>query len=172
MCDMFCFQCEQTSGGKACTKVGVCGKNTLVANAQDELTCALVGLANSTKNGSCPDKTADELMMQGLFTTITNVSFDFNRVKDMTRRIEEEKERLGGADDLAPESLWTGDVDIVSLRSTLLLGLRGMAAYAWHAYALGKEDPEVTAWFYIGMRAIGEDHTVDEWLNRAVTALL
>lgn len=199
MCDMFCFQCEQTSGGKACTKVGVCGKNTLVANAQDELTCALVGLARAAgkakNSGISPDSSrcsvksaenavnaatgnavnaenkanlnnlADELMMQGLFTTITNVSFDFNRVKDMTRRIEEEKERLGGADDLAPESLWTGDVDIVSLRSTLLLGLRGMAAYAWHAYALGKEDPEVTAWFYKGMRALGEEHTVDEWLN-------
>ncbi len=40
-----------------------------------------------------------------------------------------------------------------------------MAAYAWHAYVLGKEDAEVTAWFYKGMRAVGEEHTVAEWLD-------
>jgi hydroxylamine reductase len=83
----------------------------------------------------------------------------------MTHHIEDEKSKLGGAEDMAPELLWTGDADIVSLRSTLLLGLRGMAAYAWHAYVLGKEDPEVTAWFFKGMRTLGEDHTVDEWLG-------
>lgn len=46
---MFCFQCEQTAGGKGCTKVGVCGKNETVANNQDELTCALVGLARAAE---------------------------------------------------------------------------------------------------------------------------
>ncbi len=51
------------------------------------------------------------------------------------------------------------------MRSTLLLGLRGMAAYAWHAYVLGKEDKEVMAWFYKGMRAMGEEHSIEEWLD-------
>lgn len=46
---MFCFQCEQTAGGKACTVAGVCGKNATVANKQDELTCALVGLARAAE---------------------------------------------------------------------------------------------------------------------------
>ena len=47
MSEMFCFQCEQTVGGKGCTKVGVCGKQPDVANSQDELTCALIGLARA-----------------------------------------------------------------------------------------------------------------------------
>ena len=165
MSDMFCFQCEQTVGGKGCTKAGVCGKNAVVANGQDELTCALTGLARAVEKAGKSSRQADELMMQGLFTTITNVSFDVNRINETTLLIEKEKARLGGADDLAADTLWTGDPDIVSLRSTLLLGLRGMAAYGWHAYVLGKENPDVTAWFYKGMRALGEDHTVDEWLS-------
>lgn len=165
MSDMFCFQCEQTVGGKSCTKAGACGKNAIVANGQDDLTCALIGLARAVGKSGKSDRKADELMMQGLFTTITNVSFDIDRIKEMTHQINNEKGLLGGADDLAADLLWTGDADIVSLRSTLLLGLRGMAAYAWHAYVLGKEDPEVTAWFYKGMSALGEDHSVDEWLG-------
>ena len=165
MNDMFCFQCEQAAGGKGCTKVGVCGKNAVVSNGQDELTCALVGLARAAGTSGKAGRKADELMLQGLFTTITNVSFDIDRIKKITAEIEEEKAKLGGAEDLAADTLWTGDADIVSLRSTLLLGLRGMAAYGWHAYVLGKEDPEVTAWFYKGMRALGEEHTVEEWLG-------
>ncbi len=165
MSDMFCFQCEQAAGGKGCTKAGVCGKNAVVANGQDELTGALVGLARAAGKAGSSSKQADELMLQGLFTTITNVNFDIGRVNEMIKAVRNEKEKLGGADDLAADTLWTGDEDIVSLRSTLLLGLRGMAAYSWHAYVLGKEDPEVTAWFYKGMRAMGEEHTVEEWLN-------
>lgn len=164
MSDMFCFQCEQTAGGKGCTKVGVCGKPADVANKQDELTCALIGLARAAA-GKNPGAHAAELMMQGLFTTVTNVSFDGSRIDAFIQQVEEEKARLGGAADLAAATLWTGNEDIVSLRSTLLFGLRGMAAYACHAYVLGKEDPEVTAWMFKGMRAIGEEHTADEWLG-------
>ena len=71
---MFCFQCEQTAGGKACTKTGVCGKSAEVSNKQDRLTCALVGLARAAENKS--SKEADRLMLEGLFATITNVNFD------------------------------------------------------------------------------------------------
>ncbi len=160
---MFCFQCEQTAGGKGCTKAGVCGKNETVANKQDELTCALVGLARASEKKS--SKEADVLMMEGLFTTITNVSFDPDSVEALTSRIEDEKSRLGGAENLPFEALWVGDPDIVSLRSTLLIGMRGMAAYAYHAYHLGKEDQEVNDWFHKGMRALGEEYSVEEWLN-------
>ena len=160
---MFCFQCEQTAGGKGCTTAGVCGKNATVANKQDELTCALVGLARAAKNNT--SKEADLLMMEGLFTTITNVSFDPNQIDTMTARIENEKTRLGGAENLSVDFLWSGDADLVSLRSTLLLGLRGMAAYAHHAYSLGKEDQEVNEWFYKGMRALGEEHSIEAWLD-------
>ncbi|BBB90739.1 MAG TPA: hydroxylamine reductase [Methylomusa anaerophila] len=166
MSDMFCFQCEQTAGGKGCTKGGVCGKKPEVANKQDELTGALIGLARAAA-GKTPGKTADELMMQGLFTTVTNVNFDSSRIDEFIRLVAAEKAKLDpGAQDFPAGTLFTGgEEDIVSLRSTLLLGLRGMAAYAWHAYVLGKRDDELTAWFYKGMRAIGEEHTAEEWLN-------
>jgi len=161
---MFCFQCEQTAGGTGCTKVGVCGKQAEVANKHNELACALVGLARAAEDKT-PGKNADELMMQGLFAMVTNVNFDPERIDEMKQQVKTEKNKLGGAQDFDPESLFHGDTDIVSLRSTLLFGLRGMSAYAWHAHVLGKDDAEVTDWFYKGMRAIGEDHSVDEWLS-------
>jgi hydroxylamine reductase len=161
---MFCFQCEQTVGGKGCTRVGVCGKKPDVADKQDELTGALVGLARAAE-GKEPGKKATELMMQALFATITNVNFDAERIDELIAEVRAEKAKLGGAEDMPAEDIFHGDTDIVSLRSTLLLGIRGMAAYAWHAYVLGKEDAGVTDWFFKGMRAIGEEHTVEEWLD-------
>ena len=110
-------------------------------------------------------KPADELMMQGLFATLTNVNFDPTRIDELKKQVEAEKKKLGGAEDYDPDKLFHGDTDMVSLRSTLLFGLRGMAAYAWHAHILGKDDPEVTAWLYKGMQAVGEEHSVDEWLS-------
>jgi len=164
MTDMFCFQCEQTAKGTGCTRGGVCGKKPEVAHKHDELICTLVGLARAAA-GKKPSKEADELMMQGLFATITNVNFDPERIDELRARVEAEKEKLGGAKDFDPDILFHGDTDIVSLRSTLLFGLRGMAAYAWHAHILGKDNPEVTTWFYKGINAIGESHSVDEWLS-------
>jgi hydroxylamine reductase len=164
MSDMFCFQCEQTAGGTGCTKVGVCGKKPEVARKQDELICALVGLARAAE-GKTPGKHSEELVMQGLFATLTNVNFDPVRFEEMKRQAEAEKLKLGGADDFDPYTLFHGDTDIVSLRSTLLFGMRGMAAYAWHAHILGKDDVEVTAWLFKGLRAIGEEHSLDEWLS-------
>lgn len=164
MTEMFCFQCEQTAGGRGCTRIGVCGKDIEVAKAQDELTGTLVELARAAENKK-PDRQANELMMQALFATLTNVNFDAARIKELKEQVEREKAKLGGAEDFDAASLFSGDVDMVSLRSTLLFGIRGMAAYAWHAHVLGKDDDEVTAWLYKGMRSIGEEHTVDEWLG-------
>ena len=164
MSEMFCFQCEQTAGGKGCTKVGVCGKTPEVANKQDALTCSLIGLARAASAGK-PSEKAVELMIDGLFATVTNVNFDSGRIDELRWEIEDEKYKLGWAENLPEADLWKGDPDIVSLRSTLLLGIRGMAAYAHHARVLGKEDEEVNNWFFKGMRAIGEEHTVEEWLD-------
>ncbi|OPX86192.1 MAG: Hydroxylamine reductase [Pelotomaculum sp. PtaB.Bin104] len=161
---MFCFQCEQTAGGKGCAKVGVCGKKPEIAAKQDELTCALVGLARAAE-GKTPDQETNEIMMQGLFATVTNVNFDGERIDELKSLAQAKKEALGGAADRTAEDLFQGDPDLVSLRSTLLFGVRGMAAYAWHAFRLGFTDDEVTAWLYKGMRAIGEEHTPEEWLG-------
>ena len=140
MSEMFCFQCEQTAKGTGCASVGVCGKDARTANAQDELTCALIDLAAAAK-GKSADKMADELMMQGLFITITNVNFDSENIGGFTKRVADKTAALGGTKTCRQEDLWAGDADTVSLRWTLLLGLRGMAAYAWHAHVLGKDDP-------------------------------
>lgn len=164
MSEMFCFQCEQTAGGTGCTKVGVCGKKPDVAQKHNELTGALIGLARASK-GKTPDKKTDELMMKGLFATLTNVNFDPARIDALKQEVETEKKKFGASEDYDPDKLFHGDTDVVSLRSTLLFGLRGMAAYAWHAHILGKDDPQVTAWLYKGMQAVGEDHSVDEWLS-------
>jgi hydroxylamine reductase len=163
MSTMFCFQCEQTAGGKGCTNSGVCGKKPDVAREQDQLTAALIELARAAQNGK-PQRQTAKLMMEGLFTTVTNVNFDGARIADLKRQVATEAQRLGGAAPYEAEELWQGDPDTVSLRATLLLGLRGMAAYAWHAYVLGKSDPEVIAWFYRGMQAAGAEHEAAEWL--------
>lgn len=164
MGSMFCFQCEQTADGKGCTNIGVCGKKSEVANKQDELTASLVELARVVK-GKVPSKKAVELMMQGLFMTVTNVNFDASNIDTFKVKVEDERDVLGGSDTYDPKELWAGEEDIVSLRSILLLGLRGMAAYAWHAYVLGEEDSEVTDWFFKGMESIGGEHSIDEWLS-------
>jgi hydroxylamine reductase len=164
MSDMFCFQCEQTAGGKGCTKSGVCGKPPEVANRHDKLTCALIGLARAATNKNPSEDTAN-LVMYAMFATLTNTNFDPSRFNELQRQVEEQKVALGGADDMPADSLWSGDVDIVSLRSTLLFGMRGMAAYAWHAHVIGKHDSEVSNWFFKGLRAIGEEHTIEGWLG-------
>ncbi len=163
MTNMFCFQCEQTAGGKGCTKVGVCGKQPEVADKQDKLTAALIDLAEAAAHHR--NQQTDQLMMQALFATVTNVNFDPERIGELIKLTQMETAKLGGANKYPADALWSGDVDLTSLRSTLLFGIRGMAAYAWHAYVLGKEDPEVTGWFYKGMKALSEEHSVEEWLS-------
>ena len=178
MSNMFCFQCEQAAGGKACTIKGVCGKEPSTSNLQDELTVALVRLALLMDGEEMTDHAA-RLMMEGLFTTITNVSFDDVSTIKLTEIVNQtisfysqQNSGCGSCCACTPqietidaESLFKGDPDVVSLRSLLLLGLRGMAAYAHHAYVLGKTDPEVTEAIFSGMRAVGTEHSVDGWLK-------
>ncbi|MFA5042552.1 MAG: hydroxylamine reductase [Kiritimatiellia bacterium] len=163
MSAMFCFQCEQTAGGKGCTRGGVCGKKPEAARIQDEITAGLVMLARALDGKPVGAQDA-ALFMDALFMTVTNVNFDESALGVMRDRILRGVARYGGARAYDPDILFHGDQDIVSLRSTLLFGLRGMAAYASHARVLGKTDPEVSEWLVKGMRAVGEDHSVEEWL--------
>ncbi|MGN0632861.1 MAG: hydroxylamine reductase [Oscillospiraceae bacterium] len=166
MNEMFCFQCQQTAHNKACEgKAGVCGKKADTANFQDELTGALIGLAKTAENGNVTDKT-NILVIKGLFTTLTNVNFDNVSIKKIKTEIEQEKNRISSerADDFDMKELWNEHADIRSLKSTLLFGLRGMAAYAYHCHALGKSDSEVNSFFYEGLRAVGGEKTPDELL--------
>ncbi|MCX5700595.1 MAG: hydroxylamine reductase [Candidatus Omnitrophica bacterium] len=80
---MFCYQCEQTIGGSACTKsVGACGKNEDIQSLQDILLFGLKGIAayayHAREFGAWDEK-VDAFMHEALFKTITNVSFDLNQ---------------------------------------------------------------------------------------------
>jgi len=160
---MFCFQCEQTAGGKGCTRVGVCGKPPEVAGRHDILTASLIELARAAK-GKAIGGDADLLIIEGLFATITNVNFDAAWFDAHTAKVRAATAKLGGAPAFDPQTLFHGDTDVTSLRSTLIFGLRGMAAYAHHAHVLGQHDPLVTEWFYKGLFEVGRDHSVDEWV--------
>lgn len=86
---MFCFQCEQAANCTACTgKAGVCGKSADTAAAQDRLTGALIAYAGQLiADGRSPAPEQALLLMQGLFTTITNVNFDADTVEALTQKV-------------------------------------------------------------------------------------
>ena len=155
---MFCFQCEQAAGGKGCFVSGVCGKKPPTANLQDDLIAALCDLAEST-GGVSPSKEADAVVYESLFTTITNVSFDDGRIAE---QIEKVRAFIGkGTEPFPPRAIWEANEDIRSLKSLILYGLKGMAAYAAHAHNLGFEDSEVAAFFYKALLAIRTGDSVD-----------
>lgn len=170
---MFCYQCEQTAGGKGCAgSVGVCGKKEESANLQDKITGALVNLSRVAlkKADSVTEKT-DWLMLEGLFTTVTNVSFNPETEKALIEKIHQETLRLadgcecGTAADYDLETLWQADnEDIKSLKSLILFGLRGMAAYAYHAAVLGYTDQKVAKCFYEALVAMADENTMDALL--------
>ena len=173
---MFCFQCEQTAGCAGCTgKAGVCGKTTEVAQLQDELTGALIGLARAADGDTLATSNTWRLMVEGLFTTVTNVNFNEKTIRELIDRVHAEKARLvpncysctsrcGRNDDYDMRLLWSAQEDVRSLKSLILFGVRGMAAYAHHAMVLGYADEEVNRFFGKALFAIGEDWGMDELL--------
>jgi len=163
--NMFCYQCEQTAKGTGCTVSGVCGKNPETAYEQDVLTCELIALATASLKKDGDRTLVVDCIVDGLFTTITNVNFDAQKVELLASKARNQRKAFGGEEVMTPEELFHGDENLVSLRSTLLFGLRGMAAYAHHARALGKRDAQVDSWFLTGMDALAKDHSVDEWLG-------
>ena len=173
---MFCFQCEQTAGCAGCTgKAGVCGKTAEVAELQDQLTGALIGLSRAVDNAPDANEGTWRLMSEGLFTTVTNVSFNEKTIRELIDQVHEEKARLvpgcsgcgsrcGRNDDFDMNLLWNAQEDIRSLKSLILFGVRGMAAYAHHAMMLGYADEEVNRFFGKALFAVGEDWGMDELL--------
>ena len=173
--NMFCFQCEQTAGCSGCTgRAGVCGKQADTAKLQDQLTGALIGLARAAE-GNVPGPSADKVIIEGLFTTVTNVNFNNETINALINRVHEEKHKLvpdcgscgspcGRTEDYDMKGIWEADEDIRSLKSLILFGIRGMAAYAYHAAVLGYTDKDVNQFFYKALFVIGENWKVDELL--------
>ena len=175
---MFCYQCEQTAGCTGCTgNTGVCGKSANTARLQDELTGALIGLARAVGgNEHLVTEEMNQLVLEGLFTTITNVNFNDETLKLFINKIEDTKKKLvpncftcsgscGRNNNFDMNTLWTTDEDIRSLKSLILFGIRGMAAYAYHASVLGYTDETISKFFYKALFAIGmKDWGMDKLL--------
>ena len=148
--NMFCFQCEQTAGGRGCTGcAGVCGKKADTAQLQDDLTGALVTLAQHAKATNQQNRVIDQLILDGLFTTLTNVNFNDETIQKLRQRIHAETLAIGGnIQDYDLQRIWTAEEDIRSLKSLILFGIRGVAAYAYHAEVLGYHSDKAAAFFY------------------------
>ncbi len=159
--NMFCFQCEQTAGCTGCTRSGVCGKTPVIANLQDRLTGAIIRLAENNEMS----RANDALIIKSLFTTITNVNFNEETI---TKLIDEVHEASGNNADYDMNRVWHADEDIRSLKSLILFGIRGIAAYAYHAQVLDYENETVNAFFYEALRAVGSDMGMDELLLLAL----
>lgn len=170
---MFCYQCEQTAGGCGCTKMGVCGKDETTANLQDELILAIENIsmyaARTAKLGKIDQKTG-KFVIESLFTTVTNVNFDPERIQSMLdesdailaeskklyiqtcneKGIEPEKivEIAGYEIPFIESRKKQLGADIVGLEELIMYGLKGTAAYADHAAILGKQSDEVYAFFF------------------------
>ncbi|SFB35226.1 hydroxylamine reductase [Acetitomaculum ruminis DSM 5522] len=168
---MFCYQCQETAGCSGCTKSGVCGKTPQLANLQDLLVYVTKGLCGVTtalrKEGKTVSKNVNHLISTNLFSTITNVNFDKESIKDRIKDTLLIKSKLleevSETDKLPKASLWNGkeeefeekgktvgvlstkDEDIRSLRELITYGLKGLAAYSKHANALLKDDEKVDA---------------------------
>ena len=165
MSEMFCFQCQQTAGGSGCVKTGVCGKQPETAHLQDALVCRLIRLAEVCQARQEYPPEVTRLLADGLFTTLTNVNFDNEAIRAFTDRVDEALRRHGGSSGSGDTTwLWRGETDTVSLRATLLFGLKGMAAYAHHALRLGYRDKHVDEWFYKGLAALAQEYSAEEWL--------
>ena len=92
---MFCYQCEQTAGGKGCTKMGVCGKTPEVAALQDLLIYQIKGISCYAKElvekGENVDKDIVSFIEDSLFTTLTNVNFDADVHVEMLKKYQKNK---------------------------------------------------------------------------------
>ena len=176
---MFCFQCEQTAGCTGCTRAGVCGKSAMTAKLQDTLTGALIALANTAacsnknSNRNLSASLVDEinhLILEGLFTTITNVNFDDASIKDLTARIHTATAKTADAcnvsivSDYDMNNIWNANEDIRSLKSLILFGVRGMAAYAYHAMTLGYTDVSLNQFFLTALDSLSKDWGMNELL--------
>ncbi len=181
---MFCHQCEQTALGTGCTDFGICGKDAGVAALQDLLVYQLEGLsffgAAILAQGGRIAPEVNRLVIDALFSTLTNVNFDADFFVDLLKETAAAKQLLQAQAGTLPDSLPAAaayqlpqqaadiqsdaeqvnlrpgavlNVDVQSLKDTLLYGIKGMAAYAHHAWMLGHQDASVNQYFYQGLSA-------------------
>ena len=150
-----------------------------MSSFQDELTGALIGLARATEgNEDLVSSSTDNVVLEGLFAAAADVSSD-KTITELIARVQEEKRKLvpncfgcaepcGRTGDYDMQELWTADKDTRALKTLILLGIRGMAAYAYPASVLGYTDKAVNSFVYKALFAIGMDWGMDELLPIAL----
>ena len=179
---MFCYQCQETAGGKGCTVRGVCGKTEEVARLQDLLIYTLKGISEIVIKGKLDVKDLGNTnyeMLNSLFMTITNANFDDGSIEKQILKMiairdgikkTANVEKLHDAATFTVDSrtsmmektasvgvLATENEDVRSLREMITYGLKGMAAYTEHAKNIGKENLEISAFIYEALAAILDD---------------
>ncbi|CEQ27474.1 hydroxylamine reductase [Paraclostridium sordellii] len=184
---MFCYQCEQTVGGKGCTKIGVCGKTPEIAALQDLLIYQVKGISCYAKvlidKGEKIDKEIVSFVENSLFTTLTNVNFDGDVHEKMLKQSQKIKESLrskvGNCKDFCDQATYNLsdtrsqmledakkvgimydqdlDPDIRSLRQTIIYGLKGISAYGHQARELGYYDDQVDEFYFRALSATTDD---------------
>lgn len=186
--NMFCFQCQEAAKGTGCTIKGVCGKEPQTSDLQDLLIFVTKGVSiiHSILRGKGHKNTdVDKFVLDALFCTITNANFDDEAItKKIIKGLEIKKVLLkecasmGIALPKEYEVTWTAspedfakeankasilaisdNEDIRSLKSLIIFGLKGLAAYAKHAANLGFEDDQIHA-FIQGALAKTTQHNI------------
>ena len=196
---MFCFQCQETAKNQGCTIKGVCGKENDTANLQDLLIYNLKGIsviaAAAKAQGAATPKETGLFVAQALFTTITNTNYNDENLNEwilQAQKVKKElfesaKDKLGTnlhesatwySDDVASFSakaqtvgvLATENEDVRSLRELLVIGLKGIAAYADHASVLGVEKDEIYDFIFEALASTTKDLSVDEMVGMVLKA--
>ena len=190
---MFCYQCQETLKNQGCTINGICGKKGNTANLQDLLIHTVKGISVVAEQAGTVDKEVGHYVTKALFTTITNASFDDDRLVDIIKQglalRDEMKDKYNVSGDLHDSAVWnagtkdeflkkaetigvlaTENEDVRSLRELLIYGLKGIAAYADHAAILGFEDGSVFDFLVEGMASTTKDLSVDEMVAKVLKA--
>jgi len=160
MHEMFCYQCQQTAGNIACTNVGVCGKKKDTSNLQDGVIGRAAALAAAAGDNATPE--IKKLIIDCLFLTVTNVSFDNEAIAEWSARLDRARSKYAPVSEMDMQAFWSGNEDLRSLKSLILFGIKGMAAYAHHAAALGFTDDYVNSFFVKALAALMEDKSGEE----------
>ena len=174
--NMFCFQCEQTAGCTGCEhSAGVCGKQASTAQLQDELIGALIALSKTANDKKIKSQGIYKIIIEGLFTTVTNVSFNDETLQLIIDNVRKHTDKISGKNSKENKSdrdleydmknLWKEDEDLRSLKSLILFGIKGMAAYAYHAMVLDYVDDEVNQFFVDALEMVGNEESFDDLLK-------
>ncbi|MBP3355691.1 MAG: hydroxylamine reductase [Rikenellaceae bacterium] len=188
---MFCYQCQETAKGTGCTQRGVCGKLPETSARMDLLLYATRGVAilnDALRGTGKPQRDADHLIINALFTTITNANFDNEMLDGYICRAFQVKRELKAkctesgvgipdfpevALEAVPEDyerlepvtsvLAEPDPDKRGLKQLAIYGAKGASAYARHAANLNYEEDDVYACIEHTLKeASRADITVDE----------